>query len=85
MPTITLLDRQFELFLPAEDIARAVQRVADQINTDYAGKEVLFVGVLNGAFMFAADLLRLVKMPARISFVRVSSYMARRAPARYSS
>ena len=61
------------VFTP-EQIAQFVQHAADQINADYAGKEPLFVIVLNGAFVFAADLLRRLNMRLDLTIIRVSSY-----------
>ena len=55
-------------------VRASVEQVAAQINRDYAGKEILFLAVLNGAFVFAADLIRKIKTPCRISFVKVASY-----------
>ena len=73
--TVTLNDRTFKVMIPAEKIDRAVAAVAQRINADYGDKErPLFVGVLNGAFMFAADLLRQISVPAEISFIKVASY-----------
>jgi hypoxanthine phosphoribosyltransferase len=55
-------------------VRTSIEHIADRINSDYAGKEILFVAVLNGAFMFAADLVRKIKPSCRISFVKVASY-----------
>lgn len=55
-------------------ISEAVSRVAGEINRDYAGREPLFICVLNGAFMFAADLFRKITLHADITFVRLKSY-----------
>ena len=55
-------------------VRTGIDRIADRINSDYAGREILFVAVLNGAFVFAADLVRRIKPPCRISFVKVASY-----------
>jgi len=52
----------------------SIEHIAERINSDYAGKEILFLAVLNGAFMFAAELVRKVKPLCRISFVKVASY-----------
>jgi hypoxanthine phosphoribosyltransferase len=52
----------------------SIDQIADRINSDYEGKEILFIAVLNGAFMFAAELVRKVKPLCRISFVKVASY-----------
>ncbi|MEX0715177.1 MAG: hypoxanthine phosphoribosyltransferase [Planctomycetaceae bacterium] len=60
--------------LSAERIADAVARLAERISADYAGKELLVVGVLKGGWMFMADLVRRLTLPVRCEFVRVSSY-----------
>lgn len=65
----------FHEWLTPEQIAKDVQQVADRISADYAGKEPLFVVVLNGAFVFAADLIRAIKdVRCEETFIRVSSY-----------
>lgn len=74
MELITIHDRKFEPYISPEKIQDAVKAVADQINRDYAGKEPVFLGVLNGAFMFAADLFKHLTIPCHISFVKLSSY-----------
>ena len=53
---------------------KSIEHIAERINHDYKGQEILFVVVLNGAFMFAADLVRKVKLSSRITFVKVASY-----------
>lgn len=62
--------------IPAEEIARAVDGLAARVNRDYAGRTVppLFMVVLNGAFMFAAELLRRVDFECGVSFVKMASY-----------
>ena len=74
MGNIHVKDREFEIFLKEEDIQKEIKRVASEINRDYAGKEPLFLCILNGSFMFAADLLKDVSIPCNVSFVKVSSY-----------
>ena len=74
MGTIHVKDREFEVFLKEEDIQKEIKRVAAEINRDYVGKEPLFLCVLNGSFMFAADLLKDVNVPFNVSFVKFSSY-----------
>lgn len=64
----------FDEYLPAAQIAGAVQSVADRINRDYAGREPLFVCVLNGAYIYAADLYRRITLRSEIAFVRLKSY-----------
>lgn len=58
MKRVTLHDKTFELSIPEEEILQAVNHVAAQINKDYAGSEPVFLIILNGSFMFAADLLK---------------------------
>jgi len=74
METIQVKDREFEVFLRDEDIQKEVKRVAGEISRDYEGKVPLFLCILNGAFMFAADLLKNVTIPCNVSFVKVASY-----------
>ena len=74
MGTIQVKDRQFEIFLKEEDIQKEIKRVGSEINRDFKGKEPLFLCILNGAFMFAADLLRNVTIPCNVSFVKLASY-----------
>ena len=64
----------FKESISAEEIQKQVARVAQEINADYAGKEPLFVCVLNGAFMYASDLMKHISLPAEITFVRLKSY-----------
>lgn len=65
---------QFTESISSEEIQKEVARVASEINSDYAGREPLFVCVLNGAFMYAADLLKHITLPCEITFVRMKSY-----------
>ena len=74
MSKIKVHDREFVLSISREEIDREIKRVAAQINKDYAGKCPLFLGVLNGSFMFVADLLKNIEIECEISFVKLSSY-----------
>lgn len=74
MKTISEQGYVFKEWLTPEMIAKDVQQVADRINADYAGKQPLFVVVLNGAFMFASDLIRHINLHCDMTFIRVSSY-----------
>lgn len=74
MRRIKIQDKEFKLFVPFANIKRAIDNIAMQINTEYTDKELLFVVVLNGAFMFSAELLKGIKVPSRVSFVKLSSY-----------
>ena len=71
---ITVKDKQFILSISNSEIQKSIQKVADQINRDYEGKEIFFIGVLNGVFMYAADLLKKITVPCQISFTKVASY-----------
>ncbi|MEK7691126.1 MAG: hypoxanthine phosphoribosyltransferase [Bdellovibrionota bacterium] len=67
-------EKNFTKYLNRHEIDAAVQSLAHQINVDYAGKKVVLVCVLKGAFMFMADLMRHIKLDAEVEFVRLSSY-----------
>ncbi|MFC4793342.1 hypoxanthine phosphoribosyltransferase [Hymenobacter endophyticus] len=56
------------------ELQAAIKQVATQLNQDYAGQPVIFVVVLNGSFMFAADLLKEISVPCEVCFIRVASY-----------
>ena len=73
---VTLNDKTFEVMIPAEEIDKAIAKVAEQLNKDYATSEKapIFVGVLNGSYMFLADLVRKTTFNNEITFVRISSY-----------
>lgn len=74
MNTIKVKDKEFAVSIPEEKILAEVERLAACLNHDLAGKNPLFLCVLNGSFMFAADLFRRIDIPAEISFVKLSSY-----------
>lgn len=72
---IELHDRKFKVMIPAEQIDEAVTAVAERINRDYAACDTpLFVGVLNGSFMFMSDLIKKIEFNNELSFVKLSSY-----------
>ncbi len=74
MKEIRILDRKFRELITKEAISERIEELARQINTDLAGKDVIFLGILNGAFVFAADLIRQIKLDSCISFVKLASY-----------
>lgn len=74
MQTVTLHDKSFELFISEQQIHEAVSVLSKKINTDYAGKNPLFLGILNGSFLFAADLFRQINGNPEISFLKMASY-----------
>ena len=74
MDTIQIKDKMFTVSIKEQDILKEVTRVANEINRDLAGKNPLFLSVLNGSFMFTADLLKRITIPCEISFVKLASY-----------
>ena len=68
---------ELRLIYSEQDIAATVKRLAADISRDYSGKDLLLVVVLKGAFIFAADLVRMLTVPARIDFVKIKSYVSR--------
>lgn len=62
------------MFIRENELQEKIKMLAARINEEYQGKEVIFIAILNGAFMFAADLLKSITLPCEISFVKVSSY-----------
>jgi hypoxanthine phosphoribosyltransferase len=78
MKKIRVKDRDFEVFIPAEKINAAVSAIAQKINRDLRGQKPLFLVILNGAFMFAADLFKKLDMACEISFVKLASYSGTR-------
>jgi len=74
MNTIQIKDKKFVLSIPEAEIQAAVRLVAEAINRDIADKNPLFICVLNGAFMFAGDLMKNVNIPCEITFIKLSSY-----------
>ncbi len=74
MNPIRIKDKDFVLSISDADIQQAVKRVGEAINRDLADKNPLFICVLNGAFMFAGDLMKVVNIPCEITFIKLSSY-----------
>ena len=74
MANIKINDLEFKKFIPASKIEAKIAELADKINEDYNGKTPVFLPILNGSFMFAADLFKEIKIDCRISFVKTSSY-----------
>ena len=72
--TIQVKDKSFSVSISERALKRQIKRVAEEINKDYAGRKPVFLAVLNGSFIFAADLLREIDLPCEISFVKLASY-----------
>ena len=74
MAVVKILEKTFKTSIPEAEIKKHVKEVADRINHDMAGKNPLLIAVLNGSFIFAADLMRMITIPCEISFVKLASY-----------
>ena len=71
---MNVLDKTFRPFLSAEVLNERIKELATQINKDYIGKNPIFIGILNGSFMFASDLYKNITLPSTISFIKLVSY-----------
>jgi hypoxanthine phosphoribosyltransferase len=72
--TVKVHDKHFVPFISEEEIARQVKRIAHEMNEDLAQKDPIFLGILNGAFMFASDLYKQLSFPCQITFLKLASY-----------
>ncbi len=73
---ITIHDKTFSPFISQDDIENRIAELAARINSDYEGRSPMFIVVLNGAFLFASELLKRIPLSCEITFVRLSSYTA---------
>jgi hypoxanthine phosphoribosyltransferase len=74
MPVIKVHDKAFVPYLPENLIREKVRELAAQLDKDYAGKKPLFISILNGSFMFTADLFKELTIEAEICFIKLASY-----------
>jgi len=74
MSTLRVHDKTFKPYLSAESIREKVDELAARLSRDYAGKNPVFIAILNGAFIFAADLFKAIDFDAEISFIKLASY-----------
>jgi hypoxanthine phosphoribosyltransferase len=74
MKKLKIRDRIFEVFIEDREILARVCELAKRIEKDHTGKELLFISILNGSYVFTADLLRNIEMDVRVSFMKLSSY-----------
>ena len=72
---IEIKDKKFELFISEKKIKKVVKKIANQISMDFYSEEVVFLSVLSGAIMFTVDLLKLIKVPCELTFLKVNSYL----------
>ena len=74
MNKVKVLDKTFETFISEVEILERVREVAERINRDFADKNPIFLALLNGSFVFMADLMRMITIPCEVSFVKLASY-----------
>lgn len=74
MSNISLFNKTFEPYLPESLIQEKIKELGEMISKEYEGKKPLFIGVLNGSFMFAADLFKQITIEAEICFIKLASY-----------
>jgi len=74
METIKIKDKSFSVFIKNEEILKEVERVAAEISNDLKDKNPIFLSVLNGSFMFTADLMKNITIPCEVSFIKLASY-----------
>jgi hypoxanthine phosphoribosyltransferase len=74
MSTIQVLDKTFEPYLKEAAIQEKITELAGQLNKDFAGKRPLFLSILNGSFLFTADLFKQITIEAEVSFIKLASY-----------
>lgn len=74
MNTVTIKDKTFKTFITEDEIKTRIKALAARISRDMDGRNPLFLAVLNGSFIFAADLIREITIPCEVSFVKLASY-----------
>lgn len=74
MDNVKVLDKEFEIYLTEEQILTEVKRVANEINSDMKDEDPIFMGILNGSFMFASDLYKNITLDSQITFLKLASY-----------
>ncbi|MBI5010861.1 MAG: hypoxanthine phosphoribosyltransferase [Bacteroidia bacterium] len=79
MKEIRILDKKFREMITEQAIQKRIGELAEHMNNDLKNKDVVCLGILNGAFLFAADIFRKLEIPARISFVKLASYEGTRS------
>ncbi|MCK4922917.1 MAG: hypoxanthine phosphoribosyltransferase [Bacteroidales bacterium] len=74
MKKIKILDKEFEISMSAESIQNRIGELAEELSSDYEGKKPVFLGILNGSFMFSSDLFKKISIDAQITFLKLASY-----------
>lgn len=79
MAYVRVHDKVFDPFLTEKEIKTRVSAIAEELNRDYAGKNPLFIAILNGSFIFASDLFKKITIDAEICFIKLASYKGSRS------
>jgi len=74
MNSIKVLDKEFVPYLSEKEIQEKITELANQLNKDYAGKRPIFLSILNGSFLFTADLFKQITIEAEVCFIKLASY-----------
>ena len=74
MQSIKVLDKEFIPYLSEAEIQEKIKLLAEQLNKDYAGKKPIFLSILNGSFLFTADLFKQITIEAEVCFIKLASY-----------
>ncbi len=74
MNSIKVLDKEFVPYLSENEIQEKITALAEQLNKDYAGKRPIFLSILNGSFLFTADLFKQITIEAEVCFIKLASY-----------
>jgi len=74
MKEVQVLDKKFKVSIPEEKIQQRIKEIAQQMNKDMTQKDVIFLGILNGCFMFAGDMFKHIELPCQITFLKLASY-----------
>jgi hypoxanthine phosphoribosyltransferase len=74
MEIVQIKDKKFKKFIPEQEILSSIRKIGEEINKTLKDKNPLFISVLNGAFMFTSDLMKVVNIPCEITFIKLSSY-----------
>jgi hypoxanthine phosphoribosyltransferase len=82
MTTLRIHDKNFKPYISEEEIRQKVKKLASNLKRDYQGKKPIFIAILNGAFIFAADLFKSLTIDAEISFIKLASYKGMKSSGR---
>ena len=75
MSNITVLDKEFVPYISEQEIQEKISALAEQLNKEYAGKKPIFLSILNGSFLFTADLFKQINIEAEVCFIKLAFLM----------